>query len=88
MWEESEQHLIGKKDVPMEMSFTLHDLDPAREVELFRKHGVDKILFGTDWPWSNPVQERRKLEQLDLTSEELEMILGANAANILDLPTG
>jgi len=85
MWDESEEHLIGKKNVPMEMSFTLHDLDPGRAVELFRMHGIDKILFGTDWPWVNPVEERRKLEQLDLASEELDMILGANAAKILGL---
>jgi len=85
MWDESEQHLIGKKDVPMETSFTLNDLAPQREVELFHTHGIANILFGSDWPWSNPVEERRKLEQLDLTGDELEMILGANAAKILGL---
>jgi hypothetical protein len=85
MWDESEQYLIGKKDVPLETSFTLHDLDPQRETELFRMHGIDKILFGTDWPWSNPLEERRKLEQLDLTDGELEMILGANAVRVLGL---
>ena len=87
MWDESEQYLIGKKDVPLETSFTLHDLDPRRETELFRTHGIENILFGTDWPWSNPLEERRKLEQLDLTAEELEMILGANAGEILGLST-
>jgi uncharacterized protein len=85
MWDESEQYLIGKKDVKLEMSFTQNDLAPEREVELFRKHGVENILFGTDWPWADSAADRRKLEALDLTPAELEMILGGNAVRVLGL---
>jgi len=86
MWDESDEYLIGKKDVHMETSFTLKYLDPVREVQLIRKHGAERIMFGTDWPWSDAAEERRLMEQLDLTGREQEMILGANAAKLLGLP--
>lgn len=53
-------------------------------VELIRAHGADKILFGTDSPWSTPQESLDWIRQTDLTEEEKGKILGMNMAKLLD----
>lgn len=45
--------------------------------------GVDRIVFGTDWPCSHPAPEKTKIEVLDLSKEEKKAILGRNIMRIL-----
>jgi len=57
----------------------------AHAVELIRKIGVNRVLFGSDWPWCDPLLAMERLNRLDLTHHEKKRILGLNAANILGL---
>jgi uncharacterized protein len=50
-----------------------------------RGHGVDRILFGSDGPWTDAGAELAELDQLGLTSDELEAVLWRNAARLLGL---
>lgn len=52
---------------------------------IIKKHGADKILFGTDSPWHSPNSEKMFLDFLDLSKEEKELIRYKNAAKLLDL---
>jgi hypothetical protein len=81
-WDAVEQHLIGT-GVYMETSFTMSYLPPERLVEMIRRHGVDNVLFGTDWPWARQDTEVTALHKLPLTREERHQILSANAAKLL-----
>lgn len=47
--------------------------------------GTDRILFGTDSPWADPLQEVRKIRALPLGKDELNAICGENARRLLKL---
>lgn len=58
-------------------------LSDAAFVGLVRIFGADRILFGTDSPWTDPQTELRHIRALPLTSEEKAAILGGNAKRLL-----
>lgn len=53
-------------------------------VRIVRKHGAERVLFGSDSPWSSQGESVEVLKQTGLTSEELSMILGGNASKLLE----
>ena len=52
-------------------------------VSLIRAFGPEKVLFGTDYPMWDPVEEVAHFMQLPLTDREREMILWDNGMRIL-----
>lgn len=60
-------------------------LNDAQFVDLVRSHGVSKVLFGTDSPWSSQRENLDWIRRCSLTEEEKNMVLGENAAGILRL---
>ena len=62
---------------------------PPLPVEQFlrivKRHGPDRILFGTDSPWIGQAEMIRCLEKTGLSPEELAAVLGGNAARLLQL---
>lgn len=60
-------------------------LTPADFTRLARKHGTDKILFGTDSPWQDQGEYVSRLQAMALTGRELDAILWKNAARLLEL---
>ena len=57
-----------------------NDLYVSRIIEA---HGVDRILFGTDAPWSEPKTEVAYIKSLGLSERENEMIFHENAEKLL-----
>lgn len=56
-------------------------------VRLVRDVGVDRVLFGSDFPWYNPGEMVRAVDDLPgLSTMERAAILGGNAATLLSLP--
>ena len=74
-----EKYVIGKPNIYLDTAFATRSLTPARCGELIRRHGVDKVFFATDFPWSTVETERALLEQAGLTQKELEAICHGNA---------
>lgn len=54
-------------------------------VRLVRLFGADRVLFGTDSPWSDRAESLSNLRKLPLTELERAAILGENAAKLLAL---
>lgn len=97
-WKESEESIIGR-DVWLDTSFSLLPISPApgtrRDPEenpplktkqflrMVRRHGADRILFGTDSPWSSQKESIDTLKNSGLTPDELTAILGGNGAKLL-----
>lgn len=81
-WDEVEQHLLGR-EVYLDTSYSLADLGPARMTALIQAHGAEKVLFGTDSPWTDQAAEVAAIRDLPLTDEEKRTVLGENARRLL-----
>lgn len=83
VWEEVAVELAGTP-VWFETSFSF-DMCPRDLLErIIRTHGTDKILFGTDSPWTDQAESVARLRGADfLNEDEREAILGGNAARLL-----
>lgn len=90
MYDQVEEYLIGE-DIYIDTSFiavsTEKDpgwLDPERAVRMIRKHGADRVLFGSDSPWCDQGAALRWVKNLGLTDSEYKKITGGNAAKLLE----
>ena len=54
-------------------------------LSIIRKHGSERILFGSDCPWESAALIAEKLLRIDLTDDERDRIFGANAARLLGM---
>ena len=52
---------------------------------ILEKHGVDKLLFGSDCPWHTPQEEQRLIESLGLSDDEKDKIYFKNAKKLLGI---
>lgn len=100
-WEEAEEYLVGR-DVWLDTSFSLlplrsaPDMPPEKSeryslsresfLRMVRKHGANRILFGSDSPWGGQAETIAALKRSGLTAMEQTAILGENAAKLLHLP--
>lgn len=84
MWGESMQYLLGK-NIYFDTSSTLFTLDREKAVDIIRRHGVKKVLFGTDYPMWSHEEELQRFYRLGLTEEEQELILSRNACELLNI---
>lgn len=83
-WDKSLEYLVGK-NVYFDTSSTLWKLPYTKAMEMIQKHGVEKFLFGTDYPMWDHKEEFERFCKLSLTTEEKEQILYKNAAKLLCL---
>lgn len=89
MYNEVCEKLIGTPGVWLDTAFVLKNspdfyfLKKQKFVEMVRAHGSDHILFGTDSPWSDQSEALRLIRESGLNNEELDMILGENARQLL-----
>ncbi len=83
MWDEASEYLIGK-NLYMDTSSALAFLPAEKAVEMIRRHGADKMLFGSDYPMWDHADELERFLRLDLTEEERRMILYDNGQRLLD----
>lgn len=52
---------------------------------LVRAHGADRVLFGSDSPWTDIGESLSLIRSSGLTEAELDAVLGGNAARLLGL---
>jgi len=50
---------------------------------ILRRHGAERILFGSDCPWSTPQAQLEKLRAAGLSEKEESLILHENAERLL-----
>jgi hypothetical protein len=60
-------------------------LDDSQFCEMVHRHGVEKILFGSDSPWSDQKKNLEWIRGCSLEDTEKELILGENARKLLDI---
>lgn len=84
MWDEVEKYLVGK-DVYFDTSMGFECYSNEQFMRIVRNHGADRILFGSDSPWSNASKELEILLSLPLPEEEKQLIMSGNAKRLLGL---
>ena len=85
MENEAEQLLVGG-NYYMDLAYILRLALPSQILRMCRNHGIDKILFATDSPWSGQKEDVEYIRKIGFTEEELEQILYKNGARLLGLP--
>lgn len=82
---EAEEQVVGKP-VLLETSWppTLAGVEADRVRDVIARHGADRIVFGSDWPMTDPAGEIEVIRKLGLSEEETAAILGGNLARWLD----
>lgn len=84
-WDEVEEELVGR-DVWFDTAVVFGRISDGQFIRICRNHGVDKILFATDSPWSGQKESVTYFSGMDLTEEEKRLILTENAKKLLTLP--
>lgn len=54
-------------------------------VEFIRTIGVSRVLFGSDWPWFDPLPAMEKIRKLPFDDQEKQMILRENAVRVFGI---
>lgn len=80
-WNSVEKYIVGS-DVYFDTSYS--PLPKEQFVRIIKKHGTDKILFGTDSPWTNQKTAVDTILSLGLSTAEINQILYGNASVILE----
>ena len=57
---------------------------PAREKRAIERLGAHRVLFGSDGPGCNPGLELRKIERLNLSQNDLRLVLHDNISSLLE----
>ena len=68
----------------LDISSTMMFLSPEQVTKYIHGYGVERILFGTDFPLWSPVDEVCRFQKLHLTENEFERIAYKNALGILN----
>ena len=82
MFDEVYEKLAGKS-VYFDTSFILQDTGKERFCALIEKHGADKILFGTDSPWTDVKKQVDILSDFVPNEEIRKQIFSQNALRLL-----
>lgn len=82
-WEDSKKYLMKREDVYFDTSSTLFKLPADEATYMARTHGIERMLFGTDYPMWLHEDEMKRFLTMDLTEDERDMILYRNAHKLL-----
>lgn len=99
-WDKVEELLVGQS-VWLDTAFSLGEMPALEDgyyspeelpmlgepdfLRLIRKFGSDRVLFGTDSPWSDQKESLDLICALPLEDSEKDAILGGNACKLLQL---
>ncbi len=72
-------------DCMMDVSSSLMFMGREEAVKRIRRYGAQRLLYGTDFPLWDPVEEVKRFLSLPLTDEEFALICHENAESFLGL---
>lgn len=83
-WDEAEDVLYGTPAY-FDTSDALICLPPDRVIAQIRRHGADRIMFGSDYPLRSTRTAFELFDRLELTEEEKDRIYTGTAAELFSL---
>ncbi len=86
-WSLFEEALENLKDTDCYVDVSSSMMFQSREETMYyiSQYGVDRVLFGSDYPLGNPERELQSFLQLKLSDSEREKILYRNATELLGI---
>lgn len=85
IWEEASHVLCDFENLYVDCSSAMPWISDEQTVEIIRRYGAQRVLFGTDYPMWSPVRELDRFMTLPLSDEERRMILSENVRKVYDL---
>ncbi len=86
MFDDVEKYLVGKPvyfDLAVILTFSS---DKKSQIErIIKTHGADKILYASDYPWSELKENISRMNSLNLSDRQKDLILHKNAEKILSI---
>lgn len=82
IWEQASKQLCDIPNLYVDCSSSLPYLKPETAVEIIRRYGADRVMFGTDYPMWDPRDEVKSFMKLELTDVERRKILFENSERI------
>ena len=82
-WYSVEEHLVGE-DLYFDTSYCYGRMPYRHAEKIMKAHGSDRILFGSDMPWSG-VHHELNFVRAFAEGEDLEKILCLNARKLLNI---
>ena len=83
-YDEAEEYLISS-NIYFDTSMSSIFCRPEQFERMIKKHGADRILFATDCPWSNPLDELELINRIDITEDDKQKIFYKNAVKLLGI---
>ena len=83
-WDKAVEYLVGK-NVYFDTSSTLWKLPVPEADKIIKAHGVEKFLFGSDYPMWDHEGELARFNKLNFSAEERELVMHKNAEKLLGL---
>lgn len=75
--------LLNDKNCVFDVSSSIMFMPDGEAEKYIRAYGAERMLFGTDFPLWNPVEETQRFLQLKLTDGEFEQIGSKTALRVL-----
>lgn len=83
-WNQVEEYLVGE-NVWMDTAYVLPVMEEQQFERMVRNHGTDRILFATDSPWKEQKACVNRLQEMNFTEREQQMIFSENACRLLEM---
>jgi hypothetical protein len=84
LWDDAEKLICGR-DCYIDTAYCAANMDSVQMERMIKKHGVNRVLFGSDFPWKAPVDIRDKINSLNLCELERSAIFYKNALRLLNI---
>lgn len=82
IWEEASKKLSKLPNLYVDCSSSLFYIGSDTAKRIVERYGVDKVLFGTDYPMWSPSEEVQRFLDIGLTEDENKRIFSENAKKI------
>jgi len=81
---EVEELLVGTR-VFFDTGYVAGHMDPAQAFRIINRHGAEKVLFASDFPWQSSKTTFDFIDAMPLTSSQKDLIYFKNAEKLLKI---
>ena len=84
-WERVLYYIKDARNIYFDTAYCAEYMSDEMFMEMFRAYGEDRILFGSDLPWSDPHDEIRMIDRMPISDSAKEKIFYKNAVELLKI---